>query len=287
MKLPIGIAKKLLLLVQGEKIPSSELRNNLVNEMLEDGIVQSVTLGKSKKIYFIQYPERLNSFLSNLGIDDLSSYIESLENPGLTRAESIAASSFSKLKNIRTFKGFLINSYNHLEGRLNDEALDLYCKPGTFLHIYDWERFIIPPDITVVGIENPENFRNIELQKRLFNDINPLFVTRFPYSHDLVNWLKNIPNPYLHYGDFDFMGINIYQNEYKRKLGKKASFFIPDEIEKYLQKGSKALYNKQFHLQPKFDKLEEEKEQILGLIGHMHAYKKMLEQEYLINYKNL
>jgi len=35
-----------------------------------------------------------------------------------------------------------------------------------------------------------------------------LFVSRYPQtqSKDLLNWLQSIPNPYLHFGDFDLTG---------------------------------------------------------------------------------
>ena len=91
----------------------------------------------------------------------------------------------------------------------------LYPTEGTFQFIYDYERFILPADITIVGIENPENFRQISQQQYLFKDIKPLFVCRYPQnqSKDLLKWLQSIPNSYLHFGDFDLAGIGIYLNE--------------------------------------------------------------------------
>ena len=51
------------------------------------------------------------------------------------------------------------------------------------------------------------------------NNQKILFVCRYPQSNDLIKWLQSIPNRYLHFGDLDFAGINIYLNEFKKYLG--------------------------------------------------------------------
>jgi hypothetical protein len=51
-----------------------------------------------------------------------------------------------------------------------------------FKFIYDFEKFIIPQDITIVGIENPENFKRIKKQKYLFENIQSLFISRYPQN---------------------------------------------------------------------------------------------------------
>jgi hypothetical protein len=127
-------------------------------------------------------------------------------------------------------------------------------------------------------MENPENFRHIDNQRQLFPGIKPLFVSRYPQSKDLVKWLSAIPNRYLHFGDFDFAGINIYLNEYKKHLGSRSQFFVPDHIEeKILRYGSRHLYDKQLRLQPGPGKTDEPG--LNNLISLIHTYKKGLEQE--------
>ena len=66
----------------------------------------------------------------------------------------------------------------------------------------------------VVGVENGENFCRIRSQKYLFGDNKVLFVSRYPQSADLREWLIKIPNRYIHFGDFDLAGICIYQSEF-------------------------------------------------------------------------
>jgi len=112
-----------------------------------------------------------------------------------------------------------------------------------------------------------------------------LFVSRYPQNQnkDLMKWLQTIPNRYIHFGDFDFAGIRIFLNEYKKYLKNRASFFIPENIENLIEiYGNKKLYDKQgFNLNK--EKITEEN--LLKLIEAIHKHKKGLEQEILIKIK--
>src|SRR5690606_14173094 len=219
------------------------------------------------------------------GISNLQNYINTLQDIEITRADLIEVSSDSKQKSVRTFKGFLGNCFSPILATINKKSIVLNPTEGAFQFIYDFENFIIPDDITIVGIENPENFRYIEKQKTLFENIKPLFVSRYPQnqSKDLLKWLQAIPNNYLHFGDFDFAGIGIYLNEYKKHLGDKAQFFIPENIEFLLNNyGNRALYNKQ---KLNFEQQVIEEKKLTNLIALLHQYKKGLEQEILIKHK--
>jgi hypothetical protein len=175
-----------------------------------------------------------------------------------------------------------VSCFEPIETTLCGEPVTVRPQPGLFTFIYDFERFLPSADITVVGIENPENFRFLETQKYLFPGIRPLFVSRYPQSSDLVRWLQRIPNPYLHFGDFDFAGIRIFLNEYRKHLGTKAQFFIPGNIDALVGKyGNRKLYNAQLHQAPDISAIDDPL--IQGLIAVLHAHRKGLEQEILIN----
>jgi len=280
MKIPIGIAQKLVQLMGGEVLPASQLKHRVIAKMLEDGVLQVRTIGRSKKQFFIADATHFSNYLkNNFGINDLPQYIYTLENEG-TRADAILASSDSKTRRIRTFKGFLLNAYQAVPATLNGREYIIDSKAGAFTYIYDFEHFSLAPDITIVGVENAENFRFIEEQAYLFYSINPLFVSRYPQSNDLISWLKGIPNNYLHFGDFDFAGINIFKHEFQQYLGKRASFFIPENIERLIvEYGNRDLYDKQLKLETK-QPLSRGIEHLKGLF---HNHKKCLEQEILIN----
>lgn len=240
--------------------------------------------GKIRSTIQIIDNQQLKLFLKNhFYIDDLELYIETLKRENLIRADLVAVATDSKVRNLRTFKGFLINCYAPLPASLNNQQISIFPYEGTFNFIYDYETFIPHPDITIVGIENPENFRHIGRQKYLFTPIQPLFVSRYPQyqSKDLIRWLQSIPNPYLHFGDFDLAGIGIYLNEIKKHLDQRAQLFIPEDIDKLIKKlGSKKRYDDQ-KLNFNSNIIVEEK--IKQLIESIHRHKKGLDQEIFIN----
>lgn len=281
MKIPVHIAEKLLQLSQGEVIPSGKAKHALIEELVSERIIERT--GRIQKKLTIVDNKPLFLYLQNkLGINDLRKYIEVYQKENLQRNELVDISSNSKLKQVRTFKGFLVSSYIPLQATLNGKPITINFTDGTFQFIYDFEKFIPEENVTIVGIENPENFRYIEKQKYLFKDIQPLFVSRYPQnqSKDLIKWLQSIPNNYLHFGDFDFAGIGIYLNEYKKHLEKKALFFVPNNMEELIKlNGNRKLYNEQ-NINFKVERINEEN--LLKLIGTIHKYRKGLEQEAFI-----
>lgn len=281
MKLSLHIAQKLLELSQGQKLPFSGLRHNeIISRMEADGIL--IRHGRGRAVYSMRDREAFSEYLKNhLGIPDLEKYLEFLRAETTTRAESINVASDSKIKRVRTFKGFPVNCYTFIEATLYGKPITIEPRPGSFTFIHDFETFIPAPHITVVGVENPENFRFVERQQYLFSGIETLFVNRYPQSGDLVKWLQGISNHYLHYGDFDFAGIAIFLNEYKNNLGQRARFFVPDNIDSLIQKfGKRSLYNSQLHQAPNITTLDDLI--IAGLVSKLHLYKKGLEQEIMI-----
>lgn len=278
MKFPVSIAEKLIAMQNGEKIPFSKAKHAVVVAMLENGILKKQIQGRSKTLVYLTSRDGLSAYLKNhFGIDSLENYVEIIQRTDLSRADAIDISSNSKVKSIRTFKGFLVNCFHPIDGILNKRAITIAPQEGTFTFIYDFENFSPSDNITIVGIENPENFRHIQKQKKLFENIQPLFVSRYPQNKDLVRWLQSIPNNYIHFGDFDFAGLNIYFNEYKKLLKDKATFLLPPDIEQLISsKGNRGNYNKQSIL---FDKKEVKEENILTLIRLIEKYKKGLEQE--------
>ena len=110
------------------------------------------------------------------------------------------------------------------------------------------EEFTIPSDVTIVMVENPENFIFIEEQKEFFEGMRPLFTTYYPRDthRSLVNWLETLPNAYIHYGDFDNAGVYINQDFYKYHIKGPKIFFDPKFIDKLMHRfGDAELYDKQ------------------------------------------
>lgn len=278
MKLPLPIAEKLMLLHNGEKLPFSRLKHPTVEAMIDNGILKKQIKGRTRVHIYLHNRASLFDYLRNhFGIESLETYIKVAKKETVTRGESIQISSNSKLRSVRTFKGFLVNSYEPVECILKEKSITIQPTEGTFTFIYDFETFVPNPGITIVGIENPENFRYIRQQRTLFRDIHPLFISRYPFSKDLVKWLTSIQNDYLHFGDFDFAGLNIYLNEYKIHLKKRASFFLPNDIEPLLSsRGNRKNYENQ---KIQFEVKSISEENVVKLIALLHKHKKGLEQE--------
>lgn len=278
MKIPLGVAQKLLLLLQGETLSAGSIRHPIKEELIQERIL--VSSGKVRKKIKLLSPEALANYLyQQYDIDSLTNYINVIKKEEVNRAELATATTDSKHRQVRTFKGFLINSYMDVACIYRGKPLQLIFTDGFFQFISNFEEFTPNPSITIVGVENAETFRHISQYKYLFQDIRPLFVSRYPQnqSKDLIAWLKQIPNSYLHFGDYDFAGINIYLSEYRKHLPEKASFFIPDDIEeKLIAHGSRKLYNNQQLHTPSQNLPEENLKDLVLLI---HRFKKGLEQE--------
>lgn len=281
MKITLKIAKILNRLAHGKQLPASSAKQKVILQLIDAGIIHRS--GRVRQKIWVSDVKALQMYLHNkFSIKDLDHYIASLQKDELSRSAQTQISADSKLRKTRTFKGFLVNSYLPIKAQLRQQEIIVNPLPGTFQFIYDFEDFLPPEQTTIIGIENAENFRYVEKQHYLFQDLQPLFVSRYPQaqSKDLINWLQKIPNPYLHFGDFDFAGINIYCHEFKNHLGNKAQFFVPENIEeKIRQYGNRSLYNRQ-KLNVDLNQIDEKK--LIHLIKLIHHFKKGLEQEVLI-----
>lgn len=180
--------------------------------------------------------------------DERYKFLEIDDDP--TRASMAANTGNSKLVSVRSCPGFPVNSYEPVECMLKGNSIIINPPEGAFTFICDWQFFTIPEDVIVIGIENMENFRMVHRQKSLFENSlgcqKHLFVSRYPQSSDLRRWLEMIPNKYVHFGDFDLAGIKIFQTEFEKYLGSRASYLIPPDIETRIKSGSSKRYDDQY-----------------------------------------
>ena len=272
-------------LLRGESVSWTSFNEALLQDLISEDLVKIIVHRTRKKIVAL-YRDRLQQFLEqefeelrgvNWESDDLLSVA--------SRAELASASGNSKTKMIRTCPGFLINCYDPIHAKLNGKDFIISPQIGSLIFITDWEHFETPQEVVVVGIENMENFRRIREQRYLFpNDRPLLFVSRYPQSTDLRNWLQLIPNDYLHFGDFDLAGIRIYETEFYKYLGERASFLIPQDIKTRLSNGSVTRYNEQYQ---KYKNYTPADKRLLSLYRMITLYHRCYDQEGYINKKDI
>ena len=265
----MAISASIQALISGEQVAGSRLSKKLLDELMAENLLLVVTHG-SRKSYRARDVEALKRYLidknENYRILDVSSSV--------SRASMAAETGNSKLLSVRSCPGFPINSYKPVLCSLRGDEFVINPIEGSFAFVDDWQHFVIPEDVVVVGVENMENFRMIRKQRTLFESVlgaKPLlFVSRYPQSTDLRQWLQTIPNHYIHFGDFDLAGINIFLTEFQKYLGDRASFLIPSDIEQRLSQGSSVRYNAQYSKFHGFHCLDKNLQSLVDLINKYH-----------------
>ena len=267
-------------LMTGELVAASLLRKDMAETLLTEGLLTVQTHG-SRRTYRAINATALKVFLES-HYEEIRGFENteiSREKASLTRSEQAAETGNSKLVKVRSCPGFPVNAYEPIACSLHGHELVVNPPEGSFMFITDWEDFVIPEDIIVVGIENMENFRVIRQQREFFeSEIGSqrlLFVSRYPQSTDLRSWLQNIPNRYIHFGDFDLAGIHIFLTEFHKYLGDRSSYLIPSDIEQRLKQGSCTRYNVQY---AKFHSLQSEN-RLQALIDMINKYRRCYDQE--------
>jgi hypothetical protein len=285
VKLTLSFAKLLRSLLSAE-VNRGDFRANqsILAQFVDDGVLDYRIIGKQQQKIFCPDALNLHLYLQNkFEIPSLQNCITFLETDDFERSDAVRASSDSKIRKTKVLQGFLINSFDSIVAQLNDQLLTIKPTPGAYTFIAEFEHFIVPDDVTIVVVENHENFREIERQRYLFQNINPLFVWRYQNITGVAEWLTLNRCPYLHFGDFDLKGIHIYLSEFKSKLvDNRGSFFIPDNIETLFEtNGAKSLYEDQKFIMPSIMRYTLD-EQVKKLLEIIQAKKCGLSQEILI-----
>ncbi len=280
----MAISASIQALISGATVAGSKLSKGLLTELMNEGLLQITTHG-SRKSYRARDIEALKRYL----IDKDENYrileVEECES----RSSMAEDTGNSKLVMVRSCPGFPVNSYEPIDCSLGDKRFVVNPQEGSFVFVTDWEIFTIPDDVTVIGIENMENFRMIRKQRHLFEEYlhrhrlpqKALFVSRYPQSLDLRKWLTSISNKYLHFGDFDLAGIHIFLSEFLKYLGEERTYYlIPDDISSRLKHGSTKRYDEQLL---RFKEIHTAIAELQQLIDLINRERKGYDQEGYIN----
>jgi hypothetical protein len=284
-KLSLTFCNLLKILLQNEKIPVSYFSSGVNKTLLKFFMDEKVLLISQQRTKYVYCPnnENMHIYLQSFGISNLDNYINFLEKEETTRAEATEATSNSKHKKGRIFNGFFLKSYLSINAKIENQDISLKPSKGTWIYIENFKTLEIEKDITIIGIENSETFTYIENYKYLFENLKPLFLLRYN-NNSYIEWLQQIPNEYLHFGDFDLSGIATYITDFKSKLtNKTCNFFIPNNIkELIINSKNKRDYIKQLNDKRVFSVDFENHMELIDLVKLIKEYKRTVEQEYLM-----
>lgn len=255
----ISQVKALIALCDGEVVRRVAFKGAL-GRMLEDsGLIVVSKQGKSYLFKAIS-PAKMEAYARRLlDVEDIRAYLRLLQKKAsgedISRSEASKGANGSKRLDERVMKGFKVNVIGMLDVTYDGQSLALAAPRGMCVELQDWKKLVIADNVTVVGVENYETFMYIKDYAYLFEDRGPcLFVFRdtvTPGAYERVrDFLLSVPNRYLHFGDLDLGGVNIYLNEYRRILGDRAAFLLPYGYEEMLRHGDNALYIDQVDLHP-------------------------------------
>lgn len=287
MKITVALIDKLIRLRNGESLPASQLKGDWIEDLVHDGVLISTSHG-SRRTWFAPNAETLCKALASVDerFIDMELLRETLLSENALRSQQASSAGNSKLVMARSCPGFPVNSYEPISCTLNGQEFVVNPQEGYFLFVADWQSFFVPDDVVVVGVENMENFRMVRQQRELFEQCignnRLLSVSRYPQSIDLRSWLQIIPNRYIHFGDLDLAGINIFLTEYNAYLGDRSSFLIPSDIERRLAKGTIERYNDQYQ---KYKNVNSNIPEIQHLIDVINRYHRCYDQEGYIKIK--
>lgn len=166
-KLGLGDARQILAMLKGEEIASSKLSPRLTALLRQEGLLMLKNNGSRGKY---RIAEAMRESCRTLLVQDfglkcsLEEWI-SASSSMQTRADMVRMVGDSKAKKVNTFRGFLVDCYVQIDAMLDGKPFILHPMEGSSVFINQPDRFEIPEDVIVVGMENAENFMQIRLQR--------------------------------------------------------------------------------------------------------------------------
>ena len=123
MKKTAGLIEKLIRLANGVALPASNLKGEWFEQMLAEGILVSITHG-SHKSFRVANADTFRHYLdSQYNIRDLEQTLQLLSEEKPNRALQVDVSGDSQFVRQRSFRGFIVNSYQPIEAILTGQSI--------------------------------------------------------------------------------------------------------------------------------------------------------------------
>lgn len=277
----------LLSLRDGEQVTKGVFSSSRQLQALETELTRlgSISFSRKGKLmgyymatdreHFVEACGRIDSSLT-----DLEAALRLAQGEVTSRAEKVVLFGNSKQDGAdRTVKGFTILADRTIEVEYQGRCFVI--GPMVGLHVVDRSSLSIPEKATLVVVENAECLYNLRWIPNvgLKDEDGPFVILcRFPVCEEAKLWLETIPNRILYFGDFDLAGIRIYETEFKKRLGDRISFIIPDDLEERIRRsGNPELYARQVN--ERFASTSSTSRELNRLIGMLHRMQSSYEQE--------
>jgi len=251
----------------------------IVEALKQNGSVKDSHRGTIKYITILK-PENIFTFLKyynyNIGsIKEMEDFIEVYYSQKNSREQLAKLRGNTKAKSVATKDGLYVAPLQKISVKLDGKRVELNPNQGMGYFIYHTQRLELYDTTTIVGIENYHNIWFAQNYEKLFKTKECLFVAINDAT--ALCWLECQTNEYIHFGDYDLAGIDIYLHKVVPRLKKiqKYSFLIPENIEEFLQKGTPYLFKKQL----RYKNISSDNESLQYLIDLIKKYKRGVEQE--------
>ncbi len=287
--MPINITinnfKAIKILLENNHIIKSQFNSKkLLDEFIGCNCVY--VSGKPQQIYLNDTNALLGVIKANGykvdSIKDIEYFIKQEQEPK-SRAE--IAKNYSNTKRIKSksFNGLMVAVLAKLKILYNAKKEYFYPMYGTGLFLHYTSKLELEEDIIVVGVENPQVVWEISKYRYLFDENKKYFflsISEYKTNYQ-YEWLESFKGEYIHFGDFDLAGINIYLNTIVPRLKncKKHSFLIPENIYEIIKEKK---HTKDYSNQTRFQNIKSKKDlELQKIITFINQNKQTLEQEML------
>ena len=210
-------------LLEDETITEGKFSNkDIVARLKQNGSV--VDGKKTPKVRYINLSKKENIFLflHNYGynissIYDIDRYIEEIFDAKTSRATSQKWHDDTKAVNSPSQKGLYISSLKEIDIKLDGKTITILPNDGLGYFLFHTKKVEVFKETIIVGVENYQVIWFNQKFQKFFENKKMLFVVINPF---MLEWIESLENEYVHFGDYDLAGINIYLSKIILRLKK-------------------------------------------------------------------
>lgn len=267
-------------LLNEEIITSGKFQNKkIIEQLLLNGAIKKERHTPKREIISLLKAENLFLFLNNnnyniYDTEEIGQYIKEIVDNKASRDLVQKWQDNTKATTSQSQKGLYLSAPQAIKIKVDDKPLEIVPREGLGYFLFHTQKIELSTETIIVGVENYQVIWFAQRYAHFFKT-NVLFVFINPY---MLEWIESLENEYIHFGDYDLAGINIYLNRVLPRLKKayKHSLFIPNNIEDLIKnRGSIELYEQQ----TLYKNLSINDTQAQELKNIICKYKKSLEQE--------